>query len=539
MGSMQPVKYEPGEIVPGSVYRVVRHLASGGMGTVYEVEDTSVEKRYVLKTLHPQLVAREELARRMRDEAKSLARLQHPNIVDVITAGVTADKTRLPYYVMERLVGQNLRVVLKKKRVLEPGPALRIAIDVLDALEHAHENQIVHRDVKPENIFLHRNANGTTTTKLLDFGIVRLLDRDGGQTTGKFIGTLRYASPEQITGRAIGPATDVYSLALVLYELLVGRGPFDDVGDGYAIGTAHAGRPPPPPSAFAPIDPEIERLVMSALAKDPAARPRDCFTFATELRRSLQLEHADARSSTPTEANLVSPESNGQAPTEAGMPPPTPPLASAWNDTGPVSPVAPTVAAQVEPGVLPRQREIDREAPTRTSAALGGTQRIPSNDTRMEENAAGPPRADERLLRPSDPGEGSWPSPTGPIAGEAATRSPAPPPRIAAVVAASVLVLAAGAALAVRYRPAVAVAGAPAPVAISAARPEPTPSASETPEATTEAPVASATSAAAAPRPSPAAAVRPTSSKPVATGTAVPARRGAPSARAPEIKFDP
>src|SRR5262245_49935372 len=146
---MFPVQYEPGQILPGTVYRVVRHLATGGMGSVYDVEDITVEKRYVLKTLHPQLVARDDLARRMRDEAKSLAKLQHPNIVDVITAGVTTDAVRMPFYVMERLIGQNLRSVLEKKGPPARVHSYRIVCDVADALEHAHENNIVHRDVKP------------------------------------------------------------------------------------------------------------------------------------------------------------------------------------------------------------------------------------------------------------------------------------------------------------------------------------------------------------------------------------------------------
>src|SRR5262245_7415589 len=112
-------QYPPGHRIPGTVYRVVRHLATGGMGSVYDVEDVTVEKRYVLKTLHPQLVSREDLARRMKEEAKTLAKLSHPNIVDVVTAGVTTDMMKMPFYVMERLNGQNLRVILEKKGVLE------------------------------------------------------------------------------------------------------------------------------------------------------------------------------------------------------------------------------------------------------------------------------------------------------------------------------------------------------------------------------------------------------------------------------------
>jgi serine/threonine-protein kinase len=274
------------------------------MGSVYDVEDVTVGKRYVLKTLHPHLVSRQDLAKRMEAEARALAKLQHPNIVDVVTAGVTTDDKRVPFYVMERLNGQNLRVIIAKKSSLELSHCYRIAVDVLDALEHAHENAIIHRDVKPENIFLHRNVNGTTITKLLDFGIMRLLDREVSHTQGKFIGTLRYASPEQVFGGDVGPATDIYSLGVVLYEMLAGRGPFDDVGDAYAIGAAHAQKPPPPLSRFVALPPALERLVMASMAKSPEDRPRDCFSFASELRRMLRDEEAAPKSA--TKVNVLS-----------------------------------------------------------------------------------------------------------------------------------------------------------------------------------------------------------------------------------------
>ncbi len=280
-------RYEPGQRIEGSVYRVVRHLATGGMGSVYDVEDVSVGKRYVLKTLNPELVGREDLARRMDAEARILVTLQHPNIVEVVTAGTTQDQWRLPYYVMEKLNGQNLRTILEKKGILDTTVACQITIDLLDALEHAHDHGVIHRDVKPENIFLHRSRNGTTTTKLLDFGIMRLMDGGKRETQGRFVGTLRYAAPEQILGAPdLGPAVDLYAAGLVLYELLGGRGPFDDLDGATKIGHAHASAKPPPLSLFAPgIPPGLHALVMSALAKEPSLRPRDAFSFAAELRR--------------------------------------------------------------------------------------------------------------------------------------------------------------------------------------------------------------------------------------------------------------
>lgn len=281
---MPPRDYHAGELVPGTVYRIVRPIGAGGMGTVYDVEDTTIGKRYVLKTLHPRLGSREDLARRMQNEARTLARLHHPNIVEVITAGVTADDLRLPFFVMERLDGQSLRAVLEKRGRLELPHAYNLVIDLLDALDHAHDRGIVHRDVKPDNIFLHRSAAGSTVTKLLDFGIVSLLDDAENETSGRFLGTLRYAAPEQLRGEKPTPKTDVYASALVLYEILAGRGPFDDEGDPHRVGQAHLHQRPPPLMHFAWVPTELNGLVMAALDKDPAVRPRDAFSFAASLR---------------------------------------------------------------------------------------------------------------------------------------------------------------------------------------------------------------------------------------------------------------
>jgi serine/threonine protein kinase len=280
-------EYPAGQIIPGTVYKVLRHIATGGMGTVYDVEDTSVGKRYVLKTLHPELGDRQDLARRIIKEARTLAQLHHPNIVEVFTAGMTKDDLRLPYYVMERLDGQSLRTVLEKRKSLELLHAYEIGIDLLDALECAHDKAVIHRDVKPDNIFLHRSPNGATVTKLLDFGIMRVLDRvTKGETAGRFLGTLRYAAPEQLRGDAIGPHTDLYAAGLVLYEMLAGRGPFDEETDVHEIGKAHIGRPAPRLSTVSrvPVPPDLEALIASALEKEPAARPRDATAFSKALR---------------------------------------------------------------------------------------------------------------------------------------------------------------------------------------------------------------------------------------------------------------
>ncbi len=454
---MEGPQYQAGQELPGTVYRIVRHLATGGMGSVYDVEDVTVGKRYVLKTLHPQLVERGDLAERMKKEAKTLGQLQHPNIVDVITAGTTREARPVPYFVMERLNGNNLRLLLEKRGSLELQHCYEIGIDVADALEHAHENAVIHRDVKPENIFLHRNKNGTTTTKLLDFGIMRLLDRKQSHTQGKFIGTLRYASPEQIMGGELGPATDIYSLGIVLYEMLCGRGPFDGVGDAYAIGAAHAQMMPPPLSRFARVPPALERLVMSTLGKTPAERPCDCFTLAAELRRLRREEENAPRSvtaiavlsSVPDTRATTGPELAGTepavstGPTQQGMIPPStigPTLMAATGDVA----FAKTIAS--EPKAEPIRQGIDRNAETRASGGEGQTQRLAQHGTmmEMEERMAAADEAVRAALAEPAPlvvppvyggppasGDMVFPRPanaistvTGPLAGEARTRPP-------------------------------------------------------------------------------------------------------------------
>ena len=307
---MDRLSYQPGVMIPGTVYRVVRHIGAGGMGTVYDVEDTTVGKRYVLKALHAELSSRRDLAKRMEAEARTLARLSHPNIVEVVTAGATTDDLRLPYYVMEKLNGQNLRTILSKKGSLDLPHALHIAIDLLDALDNAHDKGVIHRDVKPDNIFLHRSVNGVTMTKLLDFGIMRLLDAGPGATAGRFMGTLRYAAAEQLRGEPLSPQTDLYAAALVLYEMVAGSGPFDDLVDPNKIAAAHIQSAPPPLLRWGVVVPEsLEKLLRSALAKEPSRRPRDAFTFAAQLRnlkRTLQAERvSDSESSRPTEVPVV------------------------------------------------------------------------------------------------------------------------------------------------------------------------------------------------------------------------------------------
>jgi len=378
-------EYKPGERIPGTVYQVLHTIGAGGMGTVYDVEDTTIGKRYVLKTLHPQLGDREDLARRMQNEARTLARLHHPNIVEVITAGVTGDDLRLPFYVMERLDGKSLRYVLDKGGQLELPHAYHIAIDLCDALDHAHDKGVIHRDVKPDNIFLHRTSAGVTVTKLLDFGILSLLDATHRETAGRFLGTLRYAAPEQLRGDKPTPKMDIYAAALVLFEMVAGRGPFDDEGDPSKVAAAHIHKPAPLLSRFVVVPPELDSLVNAALSKLPEHRPRDAFSFAASLRNLKKalggprpLDSTEDRATAPAVVpshGAPSPYVEVHQASPAGpyvVSPAPSPLQSSPRSTLPASvPVAmprTTMKGMPSPTVGPTLAQPISQAPTLTSA---------------------------------------------------------------------------------------------------------------------------------------------------------------------------
>lgn len=391
---MQRRDYKPGETIKGTVYRVIGQIGAGGMGSVYEVEDTTIGKRYVLKTLLPDLGDRKDLAERMQAEARALAQLTHPNIVEVMTAGVTGDAMRLPYYVMERLDGQNLRAVLDRQRVIDVGTAIRITRELLLALEHAHKKGIIHRDVKPDNIFLHRSHHGPLTTKLLDFGVMRMLDR-GRETAGRFVGTLRYAAPEQLRGDVPSPRVDLYAAGLVLYEMVAGRGPFDEAGDSHAVAGARLDRDAPPLSRFARAPTPLVELLLSVLAREPDGRP----STAAEMRARL-----DSVPSVPEPLVDLVPEGSPtvivEGISEEIVTVRVSEIPTAGARAGASEQVAPDVAqAPVDLGyTLRMETVIDRDAETRSQVA-GGTMRLPQFETEALVSQAPAPLAEPIIVQ--------------------------------------------------------------------------------------------------------------------------------------------
>ena len=298
-------EFQDGEVVPGTRYKVCRLIGTGGMGRVYEVEHVELGKRFVLKSLLRELSRRDDLVARLRNEWRALARLEHANIVNVTDAGTSTNG--VPFYVMERLEGETLGALMHRQRRLQPQRALGLAAAVLDGLHAAHQIGVVHRDVKPPNVFLTANA-----VKILDFGIAKIRDANDVITArGIAVGTPRYMSPEQAQGVAVDARSDIYATGLMLFEMLSGVGPFDDAKDHNELLLAQLGRKAPLLSSICVVSPELDAVVAGLLAKDPRERPASAHDVAQTLR-SLNQRYAHL---VGTQAPTVNPATLPEPPT--------------------------------------------------------------------------------------------------------------------------------------------------------------------------------------------------------------------------------
>ncbi|HEY3664797.1 MAG TPA: serine/threonine-protein kinase, partial [Polyangiaceae bacterium] len=203
-------------------YRVVRRIAAGGMGAVFEVVHIETQRRRALKVMLPELVQNRELRDRFQMEARITARVDSEYIVDVFDAGVD-ERTGMPFLVMELLQGEELGDILERTGPVPPHLVITYLRQVASALDKTHAAGIVHRDLKPENLFLTHREDGTPRIKILDFGISKVVsEANTGSHTTRALGTPLYMAPEQVLGQPVGPTTDLYSLGLIAYSLLVG-----------------------------------------------------------------------------------------------------------------------------------------------------------------------------------------------------------------------------------------------------------------------------------------------------------------------------
>jgi serine/threonine-protein kinase len=268
-----------GRLINGR-YRLIAPLGEGGMATLWRAVDEQLDREVAVKLLRPQYSTDAGFARRFKQEARSAGSLSHPNIVSVYDYGQDGEDAATQFIVMQLVEGEDLASLLRERGRLPVADAVRVALGVAAALEAAHRRGIVHRDVKPGNILITDDGD----VKVTDFGIARAVSETSMTVTGTTLGSVHYFSPEQARGDEVTGASDVYSLGIVLYEMLAGRRPFE--GDSAAgVALKRLTEDPPPPTHFRPdLPPALTEIVMRALAREAENRYPDAGAMAEALR---------------------------------------------------------------------------------------------------------------------------------------------------------------------------------------------------------------------------------------------------------------
>ena len=280
---MSPTRVERDTVIDGR-YRVLKRLGAGGMAEVYCVEDQQLGRRVALKLLHRRFADDEQFVERFRREASSAAGLSHPNIVGIFDRGEW-DGT---YYIaMEFVEGRTLKDIIRERGPAPPEASADITLQILRAARFAHKRGIVHRDIKPHNVLIDTEGR----VRVTDFGIARAGVSDMTET-GSVMGTAQYLSPEQAQGKPVDARSDLYSIGIVLYELLTGRVPFD-AESPVSVALMQVSETPVPPMELNPeVPPALDAVTLRAMAKDPERRYQDAdeFIAALESARSAPME---------------------------------------------------------------------------------------------------------------------------------------------------------------------------------------------------------------------------------------------------------
>ncbi len=264
-------------------YELEEIIGTGGMSIVYRAWDLKYDREVAVKVLRPEYVEDEDFIRRFNSEAQAASQMSHPNIVNMFDVGRDGD-TR--YIVMEYVRGLTLKDLIRQQGTIRIQRAVQITIRILGALDHAHRNGIVHRDIKPQNILIDREGN----VKVADFGIARVVNSASGtKVGGNVMGSVHYFSPEQANGLVADAKSDLYSAGIVLYEMLTGRVPFDGE-TAVAVALKHINEMPQPPTSINPeVSKGLEEVLLKVLQKDASRRYQNAAEFATDLKRALKM----------------------------------------------------------------------------------------------------------------------------------------------------------------------------------------------------------------------------------------------------------
>ncbi|HEY4852558.1 MAG TPA: PASTA domain-containing protein [Streptosporangiaceae bacterium] len=388
-----------GQLLDGR-YRVESHIARGGMATVYLGTDTRLDRTVALKIMHAELANDEDFVRRFVGEARSVARLSHPNVVAVYDQGADG---RTLYLAMEYVPGQTLRDLLNERGRLSPRAALNIMDGVLAGLAAAHDAGLAHRDVKPENVLL----SDSHSVKVADFGLARLLAGASHTKTGMIIGTAAYLAPEQVAGGTADARTDVYASGIMLFELLTGVQPHTGESP-LAVAYQHVNAVVPAPSGVVPgLPTALDTLVALATSRNPDLRPADAGQFlraVTEVRQGLPIADPPGAPEGDPAARL--PAAGGMLPAAPAV------LPAPW-------PTAVTPPDRRGGDLLPRGAQPALQsygAPGDTFAPSTGVQQIPdprqSSNHTLVVSSVGPATAYDagraRYPGPREPGLQRW-----------------------------------------------------------------------------------------------------------------------------------
>ena len=263
-------------------YRLLERIGGGGMAEVFLAEDVLLARQVAVKLLRAQFTGDEDFVAKFRQEARAAARLSHPNIVSIYDVGCEADTH---YIVMEYVPGETLKECIKRQGRLPAAVAVEYALQIAAALKHAHDNQIVHCDIKPHNILIHRDG----TAKVTDFGIARAVSSQTTTQVAGVLGSVHYLSPEQARGYGVDSQSDIYSLGVVLYEMLAGAPPFDG-NSPIAIAMKHIQEEPRSLKELRPgLPAQLVGLVGKAMAKRPEARQESARVFLQEAEQAAKL----------------------------------------------------------------------------------------------------------------------------------------------------------------------------------------------------------------------------------------------------------
>ena len=276
-------------------YELLERIGLGGMATVYRARDRRLGREVAVKLIHPHLRENAEVAARFVSEARAVARLRHPNVVEVFDVSDEAEEER--YLVVELVRGTTLRSLLSRHKRLTPELTGAIGLEVAGALAHAHHQEIVHRDVKPENVLVDLSASESSPSgergaerpkvKLTDFGIAKLLDAQGVTSTGQVLGSPAHMAPEQIEGGDVGPRADVFALGVMLYESMVGRLPFDGKNPAQVLRRVLDGSYPPADREQPTVGAGWAAVLAKALARDAVDRYDSIESFAAAISAEL------------------------------------------------------------------------------------------------------------------------------------------------------------------------------------------------------------------------------------------------------------